>query len=131
MNWLSLLGLDEWLARWHTSLREGAVAAEDRFELARLEWEQLKRHGFTLLLLGVALLVLAVVVFVSLSAAVLLQFWDSPQRALAAWLVALAWLLLWVGAAAWGWSLVQRCRNAFALTQRELAQDWREFKERL
>ncbi|MDF1483295.1 phage holin family protein [Extensimonas sp. H3M7-6] len=131
MNWLSLLGLDEWLARWHTSLREGAVAAEDRFELAHLEWQQLKRHGFTLLLLGAVLLVLTVVAFLSLSAAVLLQFWDSPQRALVAWLVALAWLLLWVGAAAWGWSLVQRCSNAFALTQRELAQDWRELKERL
>lgn len=131
MNWLSLLGLDEWFVRWRTSLREGAVAAEDRFELLRLEWQQLIRHGFMLLLLGAGLLVLAMVAFVSLSAAVLLLFWDSPQRVLAAWLVAFAWLLLWCGAAAWGWSMVRRCRSAFALTRRELAQDWRELKERL
>lgn len=131
MRWLALLGLDAWLARWRTALNEGAIAIEDRAELARLEWAQLKRHGLILLLLGAALLVLAVVTLVALSAAVLLLFWDSPQRVLAAWLMVIVWLLLWLGAARWAWSIAQACRQAFALTRRELAQDWRELKERL
>lgn len=131
MKWLSLLGLDAWLARWRTTLNEGAIAVEDRAELARLEWLQLKRHGLMLLLLGAALLVFAVVTLVALSAAVLLLFWDSPQRVLAAWLMVLAWLLLWLGTARWAWSIAQHCRHAFVLTRRELAQDWRALKERL
>lgn len=131
MKWLSLLGLDAWLERWRTALKEGAIAVEDRAELARLEWAQLKRHGLLLLLLSAALLVFAVVTLVALSAAVLLLFWDSPQRVLAAWIMVIAWLLVWVCTARWAWSTAQRCRHAFTLTRRELAQDWRELKERL
>ena len=34
MNWLSLLGLEAFMARWRANVIEGAIAAEDRLELA-------------------------------------------------------------------------------------------------
>ena len=44
MNWLSLLGLEGLAARWRANLIEGAIAAEDRMDLARLEWADLKQR---------------------------------------------------------------------------------------
>ena len=39
MNWLSILGLEALAARWHANVLEAAIAAEDRVDLARLEWQ--------------------------------------------------------------------------------------------
>jgi hypothetical protein len=36
MNWLALLGLDVIVARWRVAAIEGAIAVEDRMELAKL-----------------------------------------------------------------------------------------------
>lgn len=131
MNWLSLLGLEAFVARWRANVIEGALAAEDRLDLARLEWQDQKRRLQLLLVLGVLVAGLTVVALIMLSVAVLVQFWDTPQRTLVAWLVAALWTL--------GWSVVlmslisatKRLANGFALTRRELAQDWRDIKERL
>lgn len=131
MNWLSLLGLEAFVARWRANVIEGALAAEDRLDLARLEWQDQKRRLQLLLVLGVLVAGLTVVALIMLSVAVLVQFWDTPQRNLVAWLVAALWTL--------GWSVVlmslisatKRLANGFALTRRELAQDWRDIKERL
>lgn len=131
MNWLSLLGLEDWVARWHASALDGAIAMEDRMELAQLEWQEQKRRLQQLLLLGLAAFGLTVVALVALSLAVLVQFWDAPQRTLVAWLVAGVWLLVWGCAVALLLSLLRRCGRGFALTRRELAQDWRDIKERL
>ena len=68
---------------------------------------------------------------VVLSAAVLVQFWDTPWRLCAAWGVAAAWAL------AWAWVLIALMRvarqgqQAFALTRRELGRDWADLKEGL
>ena len=88
MNWISLLGLETLVLRWRAAALEGAMALEYRAELARLEWQDQKRRVGQLLLLGIAVAALTVVALVVLSLALLVQFWDTPHRALVAWLLA-------------------------------------------
>ncbi|ABM42303.1 MULTISPECIES: phage holin family protein [Diaphorobacter] len=131
MNWLSLLGLEGWVARWRAAIIEGVIAAEDRIELARLEWADQKRRMAQLVVLLVLFGCVAVIALLLLSLAVLVQFWDSPQRVLVAWLLAGGWLLAWVAVAVVLVSIGRQAGNAFALTRRELQQDWRTIKEQL
>lgn len=131
MNWLSLLGLDMLVARWRAAVIEGAIAVEDRVALARLEWQDQKRRLAQVLLLSLAVAGLTVVAFMLLSLAVLVQFWDTPHRVLVAWIVALVWLAGWGVALAALVSVLRQAGQGFALTRRELAQDWRGVKERL
>lgn len=131
MNWLSLLGLEGRVARWRAAIIEGAIAAEDRIELARLEWADQKRRMAQLVVLLVLFGCVAVIALLLLSLAVLVQFWDSPQRVLVAWLLAGGWLLAWVAVAVALVSIGRQAGNAFALTRRELQQDWRTIKEQL
>ena len=131
MNWLSLLGLEAFAARWRANVIEGAIAAEDRLELARLEWLDQKRRLQQLLMLLIAVAGLTVVTLVLLSMAVLVQFWDTPHRMLVAWVVAGVWLVAWFIAIVKLASVVRSTGNGFALTRRELSQDWRDIKERL
>ena len=131
MNWLSLLGLEGLADRWRANVIEGAIAVEDRVDLARLEWADLKQRFQQLLVLTIVVTGLTVVALIMLSIAVLVHFWDTPQRTLVAWLVAGVWTLGWVAALVALVSVAQRAGNGFALTRRELAQDWRDIKERL
>lgn len=131
MNLFALLGLDGWIARWRAHIIEGAIAAEDRLELARLEWTDQKRRIGHLVVLAIALAGLTVVTLTLVSMAVLVQFWDTPHRILAAWVVAGVWLVLWAVVLGVLISTVRKAGNAFALTRRELAHDWRDIKERL
>lgn len=131
MNWLSLLGLEGFVARWRANVIEAAIAAEDRMDLARLEWDDLKRRLQQLLVLTVVVGGLTVVALVMLSLAVLVQFWDTPQRVLIAWLVAGGWVIVWAAMLATLVSVAQRAGSGFALTRSELAHDWRDIKERL
>ena len=131
MNWLSLLGLDVLAARCRANVIEGAIAAEDRLLLARLEWLDQKRRLQQLLVLLIAVTGLTMVALVLLSMAVLVQFWDTPHRGLAAWLVACTWLVVWCAAIVKLVSVGRQLGNGFALTRRELSQDWSDIKERL
>lgn len=131
MNWLSLLGLEGFVARWRANVIEAAIAAEDRMDLARLEWDGLKRRLQQLLVLTIVVGGLTVVALVMLSLAVLVQFWDTPQRVLVAWLVAGGWVIVWAAMLATLVSVAQRAGSGFALTRSELAHDWRDIKERL
>lgn len=131
MNWLSLLGLDSLVARWRAHVIEGAIAAEDRVDLARLEWADLKQNLRQLMVLTILVAGLTVVALIMVSVAVLVHFWDSPQRVLVAWLLAGVWALGWAGALAALMSVAQRAGNGFALTRHELSQDWHDMKERL
>ena len=131
MNWLSLLGLEGLAARWRANVIEVAIAVEDRVDLARLEWADLKQRIQQLLVLTIVVTGLTVVALIMLSIAVLVHFWDTPQRTLVAWLVAGVWTLGWVAALVALVSVARRAGNGFALTRRELAQDWRDIKERL
>ena len=131
VNWAALLNLHGLAGRWRSAMGEGATAVEDRMELARLEWADHKRRLALLALLLVVFGVLAVVALLLLSAAVLVQFWDTSQRALAAWLLAGLWLVACGAVLAVLLSMARKTRSAFALTRRELAQDWRVIKEQL
>jgi uncharacterized membrane protein YqjE len=131
MNWLALLGLETFAARCRVAAIEGAIAAEDRLELARLEWEDQKRSLFKLAALCAAVAGLTVVSAVTISLAVIVYFWDTPYRSAAGGWVAGLWLLLWVVGLV---ALIRTARSAgqgFPLTRRELAQDWQDIKERL
>jgi uncharacterized membrane protein YqjE len=131
INWTSLLNLQGLAVRWRAAISEGAAAAEDRMALARLEWAEHKRRLALLALLLVVFGALAVVALLFLSAAVLVQFWDTPQRALVAWVLAGVWCVACGGVLVALVSLARRARSAFALTRRELAQDWHVIKEQL
>ncbi|MBV7540502.1 phage holin family protein [Acidovorax sp. sic0104] len=131
MNWLSILGLEGLVARWRANVIEAAIAAEDRMDLARLEWQDQKQRLQNMLVLTILVAGLTVVALIMLSLAVLVHFWDTPQRTLVAWSVAGVWLAGWAAALLSLVSVAQRARNGFALTRRELAQDWRDIKERL
>ena len=131
MNWLSILGLDALAARWHANAIEAAIAAEDRMDLARLEWQDQKQRLGQILVLTIVVAGLTVVALTMLSLAVVIHFWDAPQRSLVAWVVAGVWTLGWAVTLAVLVSVAQRAGNGFALTRQELAQDWRDIKERL
>lgn len=130
-RWFSLLGLEAPLQRLRDTVTETALAAEDRVELLSIEWAEEKQRLRRLLVLAVAAAALTVVLFIVLSAAVLVQFWDTPWRLCAAWGVAAAWAL------AWAWVLIalmrvaRQSQQAFALTRRELGRDWADLKEGL
>ena len=128
---MSLLGLDVFVARWRLASAESVLAAQDRLELAQLEWKEQKRHWFKLMGLVLAVLALAVLSLVVFSMALIIQFWDTPQRSLVAWLLSGAWLLLWLAAVTALVSVAKRGGGAFGLTRRELRQDWHDFKEGL
>ncbi|UCU97442.1 phage holin family protein [Acidovorax radicis] len=131
MNWFSLLGLEGFVARWRANVIEAAIAAEDRMDLARLEWHDLKRRLQQLLVLTIVVGGLTVVALTMLSLAVLVHFWDTPQRATVAWLLAGGWTIVWAASLATLVTIGQRAGSGFALTRRELAHDWRDIKERL
>lgn len=131
MNWLSLLGLEALVARWRANVIEAAIAAEDRLDLARLEWQDLKHRLQQVLVLTIVVAGLTVVALIMLSLAVVVHFWDTPQRAMVAWLVAGLWLAGWGIILATLISVARRAGSGFALTCHELSQDWRAIKERL
>ena len=131
MNWLSLLGLEAFVARWRANVIEGAIAAEDRLELARLEWLDQKQRLQQMLVLLIAVTGLTVVTLVLVSIAILVQFWDTPHRVMVAWVVASVWLVAWCAAIIKLVSVARSTGSGFALTRRELSQDWRDIKERL
>lgn len=131
MNWMSAFGLDNLTARMRANLNEGAIAAEDRMELARLEWSAQKKRLQAILVLGIVMGGLTIVALVLLSLAVLVQFWDSPQRLVVAWVIAGVWFLAWLGALGVLLSALRKSSNPFALTRAELARDWALIKEKL
>ena len=131
MNWISLFGLDALAARWRATGAEGVLAAQDRLELAQLEWQQQKRYWRQLLALALTVMALTVLFLVVLSLALIVQFWDTPQRTLIAWLLSGAWLLLWTVAVTALVSVAKRGGGGFGLTRRELRQDWNDIKEGL
>ena len=131
MNWLSILGLEGLAARWRANVIEAAIAAEDRMDLVRLEWQDQKQRLRQMLVLTILVAGLTVVALIMLSLAVVVHFWDTPQRVLVAWVVAGVWFVGWAATLAMLVSVAQRAGSGFALTRRELAQDWRDIKERL
>ncbi len=131
MNWLSALGLDTLIARYRAAVMEAAIATEDRVELAKLEWKLQRNRLQAIAVLAIALGGLTVVAMVLLSLAVLIQFWDSPDRTTVAWVIAAVWVAAW-GGVLWALlSALRKSRSPFLQTRAELARDWQSIKEKL
>jgi uncharacterized membrane protein YqjE len=121
---LALFGLEARVRRVRAALGEGALAAEDRVQLVRMAWDDEKQRLRQVLLLIIAVIGLSTVAVALLSVAVVVHFWDTPQRIAAAWSVAAVWIALWLVALV---ALVSTLRNAsasFEPTRREFERDW-------
>ena len=131
MEWLSLLGLRAFIDRWRAYAIEGAIGVDDRATLFRLEFQEYKRGLFTALGIAIAVAALTVVMLIAASGAIVVQYWDTPDRIMAAWIVVAVWAVLWCIGVGVLWTLVGKAGNGFSATRQELAHDWREIKERL
>ncbi len=131
MDWLGLLGLGALVDRWRAHAIEAAIAAEDRTTLFRLELRDYRRRLAMIVGLIIAAAALTVVTLTVVSGAVMVHFWDTPERLIAVWSVAGLWIFLWLAAAVALWSMARKAGNGFALTRQELARDWHEIKEQL
>jgi uncharacterized membrane protein YqjE len=121
---LSLLGLDARLRRLRIAAGEGALAAEDRFQLLKLAWEEERQRLRLVLALVVAVIGLTTVTVALLSVAVVVHFWDTPHRIAAAWSVAVVWIALWVVAVLALMNTLRRASEAFEPARREFERDW-------
>jgi len=130
MSLLSLFGLDRRLRRLKIAVGEGAIAAEDRAQLLRMAWEDEKRRLKRAVGLTVAVLGLTTVVASLLSVAVVVHFWDTPQRVAAAWWVAGAWLALWLLAMIGLVATLRQAAGAFDPVREELDLDWQWVRRR-
>lgn len=131
MDWLALLGLGAFVDRWRAHAIEAAIAVEDRTTLFRLELRDYRRSLALIVGLTIAAAALTVVALTVLSGAIMVHFWETPERTTAAWSVAGLWVLLWAVAVAALWSTARKAGNGFALTRQELGRDWQDIKERL
>jgi len=130
MRLLSLLGLDARVRRLRIATAEGALAAEDRVQLLRMAWEDEKQRLKLVLVLVIAVLGLTAIALALLSMAVVVHFWDTPNRVAAAWVVAGVWIVLWLAAALGLWSQLRGASNGFASTREEFARDWTWVQDR-
>ena len=130
MKLMSLFGLDARLRRLRIAAGEGALAAEDRVQLVRMAWDDEKQRLKRMLVLVIAVLGLTTVTVALLSVAVVVQFWDTPSRVAAAWLVAGVWIGLWLIAVLALVSTLQSAKSAFAPTRREFERDWEWAQQR-
>ena len=131
MKLLSLFGLDRRLRRLRIAAGEGALAAEDRAQLVRLAWDDEKHRLKRMLALALLVLGLTTVAVALLSVAVVVHFWETPQRVAAAWAVALVWLALWLGAALGLVASLRGSANGFAVARREFEHDWQWLRRRI
>ncbi len=131
MNLISLLGLESLVARWRANVIEGAIAVEDRLELAGMEWADQKRRIVLLAVLGIIAGGLTVIALIMLSLAILVSYWDTPDRAKVGWILAGGWGFLWVAVLVSLALIAKRAGNGFALTRRVLARDWKHVKDQL
>jgi len=124
MRLLSLFGLDKRLRRLRIAAGEGALAAEDRAQLLRLAWEEEKQRLQLMLVLVIAVIGLTTVAVALLSVAIVVHFWETPQRVAAAWSVAAVWIGLWLVAAVALVTTLRKASDAFEPARREFGRDW-------
>ncbi|MDM0044063.1 phage holin family protein [Variovorax dokdonensis] len=121
---LALTGLDRRVQQMKIAAGEGALAAEDRAQLLRFAWEEERDRLRLLLLLVVAVAGLTTVAVALVSVAVVVNYWDTPQRTTAAWAVAIVWLVIWVLAVLGLFKVMQRKSSGVDAVQQEFARDW-------
>jgi uncharacterized membrane protein YqjE len=121
---LAFTGLNRKLRNIRVAAGEGALAAEDRAQLLRLAWEEEKRRLHLITLLVVAVMGLTTVAVALLSVAVVVHFWDTPQRVAAAWTVAIVWAVIWLGFLVWLLNALRSKSEGFEMARHEFARDW-------
>ena len=131
MKLLSLFGLDRRIRRLKIAAGEGALAAEDRAQLVRMAWDDEKLRLRRMLALALVVVGLTTVVVALLSVAVVVHFWETPQRVTAAWSVAIVWLVLWLAAVLGLVSTVRASANGFDAARREFGRDWGWLRSRI
>ncbi|MBT2321391.1 phage holin family protein [Variovorax paradoxus] len=130
MRLLSLFGLDTRLRRLRIAAREGTLAAEDRVQLLQLAWEEEKQRLQRVLVLVIAVIGLTTVAVAVLSMAVVVHFWETPNRIAAAWVVAAVWIGLWLVAALALMATLRKSSEAFSPARREFERDWEWVQDR-
>lgn len=123
MRLASLFGLKARLRRLRIMAGEGALALEDRAQLIRIAFADERERLRSVLLLLVAVTGLTTVAIALLSVAIVVQFWDTPYRTTAAWLLAALWVGLWIIAAALLMSHLRKPSAAFEPVREVLEQD--------
>ena len=131
MKLLSLFGLDRRIRQLHIAADEAALAAEDRAQLLGMAWDVEKHRLQRMFSLAIVVLGLTTVMVALLSVAVVVQFWDTPNRVTAAWSVALVWLVLWFGALIGLVATARGSANGFSAAGLELGSDWAWLRRRL
>jgi len=124
MKLFALLGIDRRVRQVRIAVGEGALAAEDRAQLLGLALAEERLRLRTIASLLVLVMGLTIVAACVASVAVVVHFWDTPQRVTTAWLVALFWLAAWLISII---VLVSRMRStspSLDAARRELAHDW-------
>ena len=121
---LAFTGLDSKLRNVRVATGEGALAAEDRAQLLRLAWEEEKERLHLITLLVIAVMGLTTVAVALLSVAVVVHFWDTPQRVAAAWTVAIVWAVVWLGFLVWLLKALRSKSQGIELARHEFARDW-------
>lgn len=124
MRLMSLFGLDARMRRLRIAAGEIALAAEDRAQLVRMAWVDEKRRIKLLLGLVIAVLGLTTVAVALLSVAVVVHFWDTPNRVTAAWSVAGIWVVMWLAAVVALLSMLAGAKSAFGPARQEFERDW-------
>lgn len=110
---------------------EAAEFAETRVALLHIEWQVEKSRLEMLAILVLAAMALVALSFMFVGLAVIVWFWDTPQRALVAGLVALAMIVMCAVTITALLKTASRGKAAFSRSRAELAHDWRLVKERL
>jgi len=99
------------------------LAAEDRAELLRFAWEDEKKRLRWMLGLVIAAVGLTTIAIALLSVAIVVHFWDTPHRSVAAWLVAAVWVGLWLVSVIALLSMTGKSSSAFEPVLREFERD--------
>lgn len=133
MNLLTLLGIDRWVSSLSDHMRETMVEAvsgfDARAELAKQEWVEEKQRLGQVVFWSCLCLGFAVALLFAVSIAVVVTFWDSSYRTIAAWSVVGVWLLGMLVSLLVLRALMRRGQASFKYTKRELGRDWQALKD--
>lgn len=129
MKLLSLFGLDRRLRQLRIAAGEGVMAAEDRAQLLQLSLTYAKERFGLVLALTIVVIGLTTIAVSMLSVAVVVHFWDTPHRTMAAWVVAAVWIAGWLVAAVGLVNSLRRSSGALEPSRQEFKRDWRWIRE--
>jgi uncharacterized membrane protein YqjE len=131
MRLSKLFGIKRHLRQLRILAGEGVLAAEDRVQLLRFAWEDEKKRLQTMLGLVIAVTGLTTIATALLSVAIVVHFWETPHRIMAAWLVAAAWVALWLAAVVTLLSMLRKSSDAFDPARKAFERDVASLQESL